>query len=187
MGSRAKEFSGSPEEDLAIAVGSLGNLLAIRRRKTWTREGRLALLSDALYSGISLDRYAKMNGLVPSVLYRWRKQLEDQLAECSTDPLARQPKFAAVTLDEGVAMPQLPSSNECLADRLEMRTPMSAPTEIILRNGRIIRVGNPIDFTAIARLAACWAHTRRKFHELHQAGSLIATEALARIRDLYEI
>ena len=36
-------------------------------------------------------------------------------------------------------------------------------------------------------LAACWAHTRRKFYELHQAGSPIATEALARIRELYEI
>ncbi|MBO1360277.1 IS66 family transposase [Acetobacter sacchari] len=37
------------------------------------------------------------------------------------------------------------------------------------------------------KLAACWAHTRRKFYELHQAGSPIATEALARIRELYEI
>jgi len=37
------------------------------------------------------------------------------------------------------------------------------------------------------QLAACWAHTRRKFYELHQTGSPIATEALARIRALYEI
>jgi len=37
------------------------------------------------------------------------------------------------------------------------------------------------------QLAACWAHARRKFYELHQAGSPIATEALARIRELYEI
>jgi len=37
------------------------------------------------------------------------------------------------------------------------------------------------------QLAACWAHTRRKFCELHQTGSPIATEALARIRALYEV
>lgn len=37
------------------------------------------------------------------------------------------------------------------------------------------------------QLAACWAHTRRKFYELHQTGSPIATEALARIRELYDI
>jgi transposase len=37
-------------------------------------------------------------------------------------------------------------------------------------------------------LAACWAHTRRKFYELADAtGSPIATEALARIAALYQI
>jgi transposase len=37
-------------------------------------------------------------------------------------------------------------------------------------------------------LAACWAHTRRKFYELAEAtGSPIATEALARIAALYRI
>jgi transposase len=38
------------------------------------------------------------------------------------------------------------------------------------------------------RLAACWAHTRRKFYEIAEAsGSPIATEALARIAALYRI
>jgi transposase len=37
-------------------------------------------------------------------------------------------------------------------------------------------------------LAACWAHTRRKFYDVHQAtGSPIAEEALRRIGALYEI
>jgi transposase len=37
-------------------------------------------------------------------------------------------------------------------------------------------------------LAACWAHTRRKFYEVHQAtGSPIASEALRRIGELYAI
>jgi len=38
------------------------------------------------------------------------------------------------------------------------------------------------------KLAACWAHTRRKFYEVAQAtGSPIATEALRRIGDPYKI
>ena len=38
------------------------------------------------------------------------------------------------------------------------------------------------------RLAACWAHARRKFYEVHQAtGSPIAAEALRRIAELYAI
>ncbi len=36
-------------------------------------------------------------------------------------------------------------------------------------------------------LAACWAHARHKFYELHEAGSPIATEAVQRIGELYEI
>ena len=37
-------------------------------------------------------------------------------------------------------------------------------------------------------LAACWAHARRKFYEVHQAtGSPIAAEALQRIAELYAI
>jgi transposase len=37
-------------------------------------------------------------------------------------------------------------------------------------------------------LAACWAHTRRKFQEVHQAtGSPIAAEALRRIAELYAV
>jgi transposase len=37
-------------------------------------------------------------------------------------------------------------------------------------------------------LAACWAHTRRKFYDLHDAtGSPIAAEALRRIAELYAI
>ncbi|MGC5749300.1 transposase [Gluconobacter sp. NFX36] len=58
--------------DLAIPVGELKNLLAFRVRKTWTSEESLALLVDARQSGMSLDRYVKMNGLTSSMLYRWR-------------------------------------------------------------------------------------------------------------------
>ena len=37
-------------------------------------------------------------------------------------------------------------------------------------------------------LAACWAHARRKFYDVHQAtGSPIATEALRRIAEVYAI
>ncbi len=37
-------------------------------------------------------------------------------------------------------------------------------------------------------LAACWAHARRKFYELHQAtGSPIAAEALRRIAEFYAV
>jgi len=41
--------------------------------------------------------------------------------------------------------------------------------------------------TGQVTLAACWAHWRRRFYDLHQAGSPVVTEALRRIAGLYEI
>ena len=148
-GERAKEFSGSSKADLAIPVGELKNLLAVRVRKTWTPEESLALLVDARQSGMSLDRYAKMNGLTSSVLYRWQKQFADQIAECPADPLARQPKFAAVKIDDMPSTPQTQASPLVSKDTQNF----GEQIEIVLRNGRILRVTPPIDFDVMTRLA----------------------------------
>lgn len=56
----------------------------------------------------------------------------------------------------------------------------------------ILQVDGYAGFTPLAedgsiRIAACWSHTRRKFYELHQAGSPIAAETLFHIRELYQI
>ena len=56
----------------------------------------------------------------------------------------------------------------------------------------ILQVDGYAGFEALAAdaivLAACWAHTRRKFYGVHQAtGTPIAAEALRRIARLYAI
>ena len=148
-GERAKEFSGSSRADLAIPVGDLKSLLAVRVRKTWTPEESLALLVDARQSGMSLDRYAKMNGLTPSMLYRWQKQFADQIAECPADPLAGQPKFSSVKIEEIPSTPQTRASPLVSKDRQNPE----AHIEIVLRNERILRITTPIDFEAMIQLA----------------------------------
>src|SRR5690606_28303493 len=46
----------------------------------------------------------------------------------------------------------------------------------------------PLAARGTIALAACWAHTRRKFYDVHQAtGSPIAQEVLRRIAALYAI
>lgn len=46
----------------------------------------------------------------------------------------------------------------------------------------------PLAETGAVRLAFCWAHVRRRFYELAQAGPApIAAEALVRIKALYAI
>ncbi len=56
----------------------------------------------------------------------------------------------------------------------------------------ILQVDGYAGFEALAdkgavTLAACWAHARRRFFELHEVGSPVATEAVRRIGELYEI
>ena len=113
----------------------------------------MALLVDARQSGMSLDRYAKMNGLTPSMLYRWQKQFADQLAECPADPLARQPKFAAVKIDDMPSTSQQMAQTQASPLASKDKQNFGAYIEIVLRNGRILRVTPPIDLDVMTRLA----------------------------------
>ena len=66
------------------------------------------------------------------------------------------------------------------------------PAEHLKTFRGILQVDGYAGFEALAdkgavTLAACWAHVRRKFFELHEAGSPVATEAVQRIGKLYEI
>ena len=66
------------------------------------------------------------------------------------------------------------------------------PAEHLKQFRGILQVDGYAGFEALAEggaitLAACWAHARRKFYELHEAGSPVAAEALARIGEIYRI
>ncbi|MGI4958020.1 MAG: IS66 family transposase, partial [Janthinobacterium lividum] len=66
------------------------------------------------------------------------------------------------------------------------------PAEHLKTFRGILQVDDYAGFEALAdkgtvTLAACWAHARRKFFELHEAGSPVATEAVQRIGELFEI
>lgn len=66
------------------------------------------------------------------------------------------------------------------------------PAEHLKAFRGILQVDGYAGFEALAdkgtvTLAACRAHARRKFFELHEAGSPVATEAVQRIGELYEI
>jgi transposase len=67
------------------------------------------------------------------------------------------------------------------------------PASHLARFGGVVQVDGYPGFDQLAkggtiRLAACWAHARRKFYEVQQAiGSPVAAEALQRIAELYAV
>ncbi|GBQ71748.1 hypothetical protein AA103196_2865 [Ameyamaea chiangmaiensis NBRC 103196] len=130
-------------EPSPLAVRSWGEPIDGRLRRSWTDEGRLALLQDALQSGMSLDRYAKMNSLAPSALYRRYHRFSTQIAERRDDPLGGTPAFASVEVRDPA-----PAVTSPPADPVDTRT-----LEIVLRNGRVLRFTAGVDLHDAVRLA----------------------------------
>ena len=86
------------------------------------------------------------------------------------DPIRRQPSISTVP----IAGPSVPP--------LIWRSSKASFRSTAIPDSSGSRDGGDI------QLAACWAHARRKFYEVHQAtGSPVAAEALRRIAELYAI
>lgn len=103
---------------------------AILQSRYWTAEDAATVLAAAAESGLSVREFAACNGLVPQRLERWRRQLA-----------AAQP--SAATFVEISPMPPEPG----------VRTSASG-FEVVLRSGRIVRVGVGFDAAELRRLLA---------------------------------
>lgn len=151
----AQEFLSprAESEERAIPIRDFQDVLAARTRASWREEDKLALLNDALRSGMSLDRYARMNGLTPSMLYRWQRQFARQFAERPYDPLGSIPTFASVQIASRSSV-HANGEADASPDALPASMTLSASTfEIVLRNGRIVRTSAQADLSTLTRLA----------------------------------
>jgi len=151
----AKElFSPSFEDPLDRA--QLVDLLTNPRcRRTWTLEQRQQIVIDALRSGMSIERFARMSGLTPSVVYRWRDELATRVRHghdlLQHDPLqhsAATPMFASVHVASAPSEPA-PRIASSISD-----TPARDTVEVILTNGRRVRLHVQMDAKALHNLLA---------------------------------
>jgi transposase len=105
-------------------------------RRRWSRAEKLAIVAEACVPDVNVSAVARRHGIQPSLLFRWREQFADALgssAEPSSDP---GPSFVSVTLPAPAAMPQ---QSTCTV-------------EIVLRNGRRVRVRASIEPAALKRI-----------------------------------
>jgi transposase-like protein len=91
-------------------------------RRHWTSADAQAALSALAASGLSLAQFAKREGLVADRLYRWRRRLG-----AASKVVAKSPAF------------------------IEVRPREPEPVEIALRSGRILRVSEAIEASALRR------------------------------------
>jgi transposase len=114
-------------------------------RRAYTPDERARVLTEATQPGARVLLVAQRYGISPSLVYRWRREAAGRPARRAP----RAPRFVPLLVDDGgtrqgaVVLPGAPTS-DAGNDRVE----------VVLRNGRLLRIGSGTDAAAVARLAA---------------------------------
>jgi transposase-like protein len=123
-------------------------IAALAGKRRWSREDGKTALAALRRSGLKLEPFAKQHGLVAQRLRWWRDQLGDNASEPSS--AVADVKFTPVRLVE--------KPHEASKPDLPRPAPASRPPpevngmEVVLTNGRRIRVPSDFDASSLARL-----------------------------------
>ena len=134
--------------------GSRGEVISVvARRRRWTPEQKLALVEEVSRPGASVAAVADRHGMSRSLLFEWRRQVRE-----GTMPgvvrAETAPALVPVRIVEN-APPKEASRSRAPSRGSGERSGKSAATvEVVLRNGRVLRVAEAIGPEVLARLAA---------------------------------
>lgn len=115
-------------------------------RRSYTPEERSALLAETAEPGARVLMVAQRHGVSPSLLHRWRREAEGRPVR-PKEP-RHPPRLVPVVIGS--------TTSDAAAGAGAPVPGASAGTvvEVVLRNGRVLRVGAEVDAAAVARLAA---------------------------------
>jgi transposase len=113
---------------------------AVSERRRWTTAQKLKIVSESLAPHASVTEVARRHGLNPNLIYRWRHQAK---AGALSRAPERQSRFALVAVATGSSARPL--------TRCDHRS--DCIIEVVLRNGRILRLWEGTAPTRVAPLA----------------------------------
>jgi transposase len=121
----------------------------VQRRRRWTTEQKLALVEEAMRPGSSVAGVADRRGVSRSLLFEWRRQVREGTMPglVTTEPEVQPTLVPVRVVDNPPPRPQASS-------RPEWRARSGAMIELVLRNGRVLRVAEAIQPEVLGRLAA---------------------------------
>ena len=121
-----------------------------RTRRKWTPEQRQQIVVDALRSGMSIERFARMSGLAPSVVHRWKHELAFRIGHGHGPPQhsAAVPTFASVRVAPEPSEP----TPRIASDAPD--APARDTVEVTLTNGRRVRLHAQMDAKVLHNLLA---------------------------------
>jgi len=126
----------------------------VERRRRFSVEQKLAVLTEATAPGASMSEVARRYGLLPAQVYKWRRLAE--LGVIGVPGASELPSFVAVEIAREVRSLPAPVSAEkptagAGASRRRRRK-KAGLIEIELEGGRRVRVDRDVDAAALERV-----------------------------------
>jgi len=120
----------------------------VERRRRWTAEQKVKVLTEALEPGATVSAVADRNGISRSQLYAWIKRARKGDIPGISLNGSQKPLFAPVRI---AAVPTLPTPPAPAAAHPQRRP---GTIEIALTNGRVVRAEEGIEPARLACLVA---------------------------------
>ncbi len=123
----------------------------VARRRRWTLEQKLALVEEASRPGASVAALADRHGMSRSLLFEWRRQVRE-----GTMPgvVRADVALVPVRIVEDAPRKEAPRLPQPSRGSAERPGKSAAMVEVVLRNGRMLRVSEAIRPEVLGRLAA---------------------------------
>lgn len=112
-------------------------------RRSFSAEEKVRLVAETLQPGETVTAVSRRHGICTSLLHRWRRAARGEVPSRR----AARPQLLPVRIVAPDAAPPQPKPAPVAGIA-------PAPIEVVLRNGRVLRVATTTDAAAVARLAA---------------------------------
>ena len=134
--------------------GRLGEVISVvARRRRWTLEQKLALVEEVSRPGASVAAVADRHGMSRSLLFEWRRQVREGTMPGVVRAEAS-PMLLPVRIVEGAQRKEAPRPLRSSRGSAERSGKSVAVVEVMLSNGRMLRVSETIAPEVLGRLAA---------------------------------
>jgi transposase-like protein len=137
-----------------LEIPGAAGLAASAKQQRWSREQAAALLAAWQKSGLTLARFAKERGLVPERLRWWRDKLMPAEAATPAAPAGSAVRFVPVRVARKGDTRSAPSLPQPRSAPPERAIDNQAALEVMLANGRRVRVAPDFDAASLTRLIA---------------------------------
>jgi len=114
-------------------------------RRSFSAEEKVRLVAETFRSGETVTAVSRRHGVCASLLHRWRRAARGEVP-------SRRVAGAQLLPVRLAALDAAPA--QCLAPSPTAAGLAPASIEVVLRNGRVLRVAATADAAAVARLAA---------------------------------